>query len=115
MVKRSGFSLIEVLVAMTLLSVALLGVAGSALYAAQLLRQAQARERSTFEAMQVMDSLAGVRTPSSGQRSVDNIELQWVVSTMSVGPASIDLTVSYRDGSARRIMRFRSLHGYGRP
>ena len=112
MVSRNGFSLIEVLIAMMLFGVALLGVAGSALLAGQVMREAQARERSTIEAMQVIDSLARVQYPVSGQRSVGPMQLRWIVSWPASGPAKIEVIVEYPDGRERRSTSFHSTHAY---
>jgi prepilin-type N-terminal cleavage/methylation domain-containing protein len=110
MVMRRGFSLIEVLIAMTLLSVALLGVAGSAAMASQVLRQAQMRERSTLEALQIIDSLTREPQPVPGQRLIGNLTLRWVVTRSSNGTDAIDLTVEYLEGNAIRSVRFRAAH-----
>ena len=112
MVSQKGFSLIEVLIAMTLFGVALLGVAGSALLAGQVMREAQVRERSTIEAMQVIDSLARVQYPVSGQRSVGALQLRWIVNWPGSGPARIEVIVEYTDGRARRSSSFHSTHAY---
>lgn len=110
MVNSKGFSLIEVLIAMTLFGVALLGVAGSAILAGRVMNQAQARERSTLEAMQIIDSLTRVREPSSGQRVVGRMQLRWIVTAPSIGPSEIEVIVEYPDGSALRTARFRTIH-----
>lgn len=112
MVSRNGFSLIEVLIAMALFGVALLGVAGSALLAGQVMREAQARERSTIEAMQVIDSLARVQYPVSGQRSVGPLQSRWIVNWPASGPARIDVIVEYSDGRERRSASFHCIHAY---
>ena len=109
---KAGFSLVEVLIAMTLFGVALLGVAGTAILAGQVMRQAQARERSTLEAMQVIDSLARVQHPVSGQRSIGAMQLRWIVSSPAGGPAEIEVIVEFSDGRELRTSRFRSIHAY---
>jgi prepilin-type N-terminal cleavage/methylation domain-containing protein len=110
MVNSKGFSLIEVLIAMTLFGVALLGVAGSAILAGQVMNQAHARERSTMEALQVIDSLTRVREPRSGQRAVGRMQLHWTVTAPSSGPSEIEVMVEYPDGRALRTARFRTTH-----
>src|SRR5262245_56332935 len=100
MVKRSGFGLIEVIVALTLLSVGLLGVAGSAVLAGRLIREADADEQAMSEAMPVLDSLTLQRTPSSGSRQAGRARLVWTVSTDSAGISTINLTMTYANGSA---------------
>ncbi|MEX2282867.1 MAG: prepilin-type N-terminal cleavage/methylation domain-containing protein [Gemmatimonadota bacterium] len=112
MVSPKGFSMIEVLIAMTLFGIALLGVAGSAILAGQVMNQAHARERSTLEALQIIDSLTRVREPSSGQRLIGRMQLRWTVSASSSGPAEIEVIVEYPDGGALRTARFRTTHAH---
>ncbi|HSL69840.1 MAG TPA: prepilin-type N-terminal cleavage/methylation domain-containing protein [Longimicrobiales bacterium] len=105
---RPGFGLVEVIVALMLASVALLGVAGSAVLASLLVRQARADEQAAFEAMQVLDSLSQVVSAVSGQRDVGRFHLAWTISH-AAGPATIDLAVQYSNGTRRRTLYFRAL------
>ena len=109
MVGRRGFGLIEVVVALTLLSVALLGIAGTATLAARMIREAQGDEQATLEAMQVLDSLMQLDTPRTGQRQAGRVALAWTVSTDSAGLSTIDLALRYPNGSALRAAGFRAL------
>ena len=109
MVRRYGFGLIEVVVALTLLSVALLGIAGTAVLAARMMGAAQADENASLEAMQVLDSLAQLRPPGPGRRQVGSVLLVWTVSTNSAGLSTIDLALRYPNGSALRSASFRAL------
>jgi prepilin-type N-terminal cleavage/methylation domain-containing protein len=102
-----GFGLVEVIVALALASVALLGVAGSTVLAGMLVRQARADERAAFEAMQVLDSLSNLVAPASGQRTVGRFQLIWTVSS-TANPSTIDLTVQYANGSRYRTLSFRA-------
>ena len=110
MVTRRGFSLIEVLIAMTLLGIALLGVAGSAAMASQVMRQAQMRERSTLQALQIIDSLTRVPKPAPGQRTIGNLTVRWDITPTSGGAVAIDLIVEHLEGNALRSVRFRAAH-----
>jgi prepilin-type N-terminal cleavage/methylation domain-containing protein len=109
MVKRSGFALIEVIVALTLLSVGLLGVAGSAVLATRLLHEGDASEQALSAALPVLDSLSLLRAPAAGSQQAGNVRLVWGVSTDSVGISTIDLTLTYLNGSALRSTSFRML------
>src|SRR5262245_5695629 len=100
MVKRSGFAPTEVIVALTLLRVGLLGVAGSAVLATRLLHEGDAEERAMSAALPVLDSLSLLRTPVSGSQQAGSVHLAWTVSTDSVGISTIDLTLTYPSGSA---------------
>ena len=109
MVGKRGFGLIEVIVALTLLGVALLGVAGTTTLAARMMREAQADEHATLEAMQVLDSLMQVDTPRTGQRQSGRIALTWTVSTDSTGLNTIDLSLRYSNGGVLRTTSFHAL------
>lgn len=76
MVRRSGFGLVEVIVAMTLLGIGVLSVAGSAAYATRMLRIAEAREQATRIAEILLDSLAFSGSAASGERNVEQFHIQ---------------------------------------
>ena len=61
---RQGFTLVEVLVALVLLEVGLMGVVGTLVLAARALERAELEERGVAEVERVLDSLtvAGVRS-----------------------------------------------------
>jgi prepilin-type N-terminal cleavage/methylation domain-containing protein len=104
MVIRSGFSLIEVVVALTLLSVGLLAVAGSAGSAAALFRQGEQQEEAAFAALQLLDSLALAPNPTAAQTKRGAFQLEWTV--MRSGRA-LDLMVSVTvPGSRAAPQRF---------
>ena len=109
MVRQRGFGLVEVVVALTLLGIALLGMAGTAALAGRMMREAQADELASLEAMQVLDSLVQERPPVSGRRQVGPVLLVWTVSTDSAGLSTIDLALRYPNGSAIRAASFRAL------
>ena len=109
MVARPGFGLIEVVVALTLLSVGLLGIAATATLGARMMREGQADEAAAVEALQVLDSLTQLRQPAAGQRQAGRISLTWTVTTDSAGLSTIDLTVRYPNGSGLRSSTFRAL------
>jgi len=76
-----GFTLLEVVVALLLLEVAVMGAVGTLTIASRTLGEAERLERLTTEAEGVLDSLAGVATPGSGARTVPAGTLEWTVDT----------------------------------
>ncbi len=110
MVSPRGFALIEVVVALTLLGVALLGVTGSTVLAARVLRQAEATERSALEALQIIDSLSQVRTASAGERRIGRLHVTWQVDRDTAGLVLLEVAVAYPDGSALRTANYRLAH-----
>jgi len=77
MVTRRGFSLLEVIVALTLLSIAMLAVASSGLLAARLLSQAEAAEMTAVRAQSVLDSLVINNVRGSGRLVADGYRIEW--------------------------------------
>ena len=106
---QRGFGLIEVVVALTLLSVALLGMAATVTLAGRMVHAGQADEEAAVEAMQVLDSIMQVRQPTAGQRRAGRISLAWTVTTDSAGLSTIDIAVRYPNGSQLRTTTFRAL------
>lgn len=76
MVSRAGFSLVEVIVAMVLLSVGMLAIAGSGVLAAQLLREAEAQEEMMTRATSVLDSLV-IERGGAGRYQTARYRLEW--------------------------------------
>ena len=89
MVIRRGFSLVEIIVALTLLSVAMLGVAGSGLMAAQLLAQAELHEAVTIRAQSILDSLVIHEVVGSGRVRLTPFDIDW---TATQEDATVNVT-----------------------
>jgi Tfp pilus assembly protein PilV len=64
---RRGFNLLEVVVALVLLQVSLLGVLGLFSLAVRRLNRALQRERAAVEAVAVADSLSGLERVEAGE------------------------------------------------
>jgi prepilin-type N-terminal cleavage/methylation domain-containing protein len=99
---RDGFSLVEVMIAMTLLAVAIMSLAGTA--ALGLAQMGKARQDLQYSAdvQQVADSLvgAGWNHVSSGSSTIRGRPVSWTVT--AAGPASqkVDLLVQRRGQSS---------------
>lgn len=92
MVTRRGFSLVEVIVAMVLLSIALLGIAGTALLAARMLSAGEIREQASRRAASVLDSLVLLHGNATGTRSYPGYRLTW-----SADSARVAVRVAFPD------------------
>lgn len=75
--KRRGFTLIEVLVALVILEVGILGVVGTLVLASRTLARASLLERSVGQVESVLDSLADSRTSGAGEFAAPGGVLSW--------------------------------------
>ena len=76
---RGGFTLVEVLVALVVLEVGLLGVAGTLLVAGRTLGRAERGERAVASMAWTLDSLAAGWSPGQGRDSLAWGTLEWTV------------------------------------
>lgn len=76
---RRGFTLVEVVVALTLLELVMLGASGWLVLAHRALARAELTHRATQAAAGVADSLLASDSPASGERVDPWGSLRWVV------------------------------------
>lgn len=76
---RRGFTLVEVVVALVVLELAVLGVLGTLVIASETLRRAERLERATGRAEAVLDSLRGGASPGDGSATFGDVRLDWIV------------------------------------
>lgn len=82
MVTRSGFTLVEILVALVVLEVGLLGVVATLTLAARILTRAELEEAGTSEVERVLDSLAALGvTPGEGTVPSRWGRVEWTTTT----------------------------------
>lgn len=74
---QSGFSLAEVIVAMTLLSIGTLAVAATGFVSAQAFSRAELQERVLREAEAILDSLVASPQSGAGARTMHGASLVW--------------------------------------
>jgi type II secretory pathway pseudopilin PulG len=74
-----GFTLLEVVVALLLLEVAVLGAVGTLTVASRTLAEAEHLERAVSETEGVLDSLTGFPGAESGQRPFSGGQLEWLI------------------------------------
>jgi prepilin-type N-terminal cleavage/methylation domain-containing protein len=74
---QAGFSLAEVVVAMTLLSIGTLAVAATGLVAAEAFTRAELQERVLRDAEAILDSLIASPQSTAGARNVHGALLVW--------------------------------------
>jgi prepilin-type N-terminal cleavage/methylation domain-containing protein len=98
---REGFSLVEVLVAVTLLSVAMMSLASAAALGLSQLGKARQDLQYAADVQQVTDSLVGKgwNNVSNGSSNVRGRAVSWTVSTLSPNSQRVNVLVT-RKGQA---------------
>jgi prepilin-type N-terminal cleavage/methylation domain-containing protein len=96
--EKRGFSLIEVIMAMTLLSVAIMSLAGAATLGLSQMTKARQDLQYSADVQQVADSLVGLgwNHVASGSSSIRGRAVSWTVSTVNAGSQKLDLIVQRR-------------------
>lgn len=89
---RAGFTLAEVVVAMTLLCVAGLGVAATGLVAIQTFTRAELQEQALRAGEIVLDSLLARPANTAGARSLPQAQLTWNAADSTT---TLRLTIHY--------------------
>jgi prepilin-type N-terminal cleavage/methylation domain-containing protein len=92
---RLGFSLAEVIVAMTLMSIAALGIAATALVAVQSFTRAEMQQIVLREAEAVLDSLLILPHNAGGSRAVHTSLILWTAAD-SVGAITLTVRTPHR-------------------
>lgn len=107
--RSEGFGLVELVVGLTILSVALLGLAGAAAVAHRSFIGAEALEQATDAAAMVLDSLMREETPVDGERRHGSAVVRWVVRQDSAS-TKIALSVDVAEGARTRRLTFDATH-----
>lgn len=104
---RQGFSLVEVLVAMTLLGVAMMSLAGAAALGLSQMGRAGQDLQYSADVQQVTDSLVGVgwSKVSNGSSTIRGRPVNWAVSTLSPNSQRVDVMV-FRRGQAQASLTY---------
>lgn len=102
--RRDGFTLVELLVALVLLTVGVLGAMTTALLATRTLRGAEAHEAAVGTAWTVLDSLLAEPAPVDGSRVAGSQVVQWSVRGEGAGRV-IELEVAYPEVDHPRVLR----------
>jgi len=95
---RDGFSLVEVMIAMTLLGVAMMSLAGAASLGLSQMGKARQDLQYSADVQQVADSLVGSgwNHVSNGSATIRGRPVSWTVSTASANSKKVDLLVQRR-------------------
>jgi len=95
---RRGFSLVEVMIAMTLMGVAMMSLAGAAALALSQMGRARQDLQYSADVQQVADSLVGLGWShvSGGSATIRGRPVRWTVSAANPNTQKIDLIVQRR-------------------
>lgn len=96
--QRGGFSLLEVLIAVTLLSMVVLGLAGSAALALSQVTKARQDLQYAADVEQVADSIvaAGYTNAVSGSETIRGRSVSWVVTNPTAKSRQVEMVVQRR-------------------
>lgn len=101
--RRGGFTLLEVVVALMVLELAVVGVLGTVLLASRTLHRAERLERAAGHAEAILDSLRGGADPDTVSRTAGDVRISWSVDARG----RVDLAVD--DLSGGTLLRARTL------
>lgn len=95
---RRGFSLVEVLIALALLSMVALGLAGSAALALSQVAKAHQDLQYSADVEQVADSIvaAGYTNAASGSETIRGRSVSWVVTNPTAKSRQVEMVVQRR-------------------
>lgn len=102
-----GFSIVEVLVAVTLLGMAMMSLAGAAALGMTQLAKARQDLQYSADVQQVTDSLVGVgwNKVSNGSATIRGRPVNWKVTTLSPNSQEVDVMV-FRRGQANTTLTY---------
>ncbi len=101
LVNHKGFSLVEVMIAMTLLAVSMMSLAGAATLGLNQMKKARQDLHYSADVQQVADSLVerGWNNVATGSGTIRGRPVSWNVSTVNPNSQKIDIIVQ-RQGQA---------------
>lgn len=91
---RRGFSLVELLVALTVFGAGVLGIAAAAMLASGVLRRAAAEQDATRYAALLLDSIATASTIASGMTEAAGLRAVWTADADDTGLLLVEVRVS---------------------
>lgn len=96
--ERRGFSLVEILVAVTLLGLAMMSLAGAASLGLSQMGKARQDLHYSADLQQVADSLVGLgwNKVASGSSTIRGRPVSWTVTTVNPNSQKVDVVVTRR-------------------
>lgn len=103
---RAGFSLVEVIVALTLLSVALMSLAGAAALGLSQMGKARQDLQYSADVQQVVDSLVSVgwNNVSNGSGTIRGRTVSWTVTTVNPNSQKLNVIVTRRGQAQTAVL-----------
>jgi prepilin-type N-terminal cleavage/methylation domain-containing protein len=96
--EKRGFSLVEILVAVTLLGVAMMSLAGAAALGVSQMGKARQDLHYSADVQQVVDSLVGLgwNKVTSGSSTIRGRAVSWTLTTVNPNSQKVDVMVTRR-------------------
>jgi prepilin-type N-terminal cleavage/methylation domain-containing protein len=104
-----GFTLVEVIVSLTLVGICALGITAATILAGHTLGAAHARAGAALLLASIADSLLLEPVPEPGTRVEGRYRVSWTVVPVP-GGSRIELSASYHDGRGSRSVPLVLLH-----
>lgn len=104
-----GFTLVEAVVALTILAIGLVGAAATQALAARLLREAEARAEAVAIAGRILDSLLAAPVVAGGTGDFGHHRATWSAVGRGTGTV-VELEIEYTTEAGSRTLRFEMLH-----
>jgi len=103
---KRGFSLVEILVAVTLLGLAMMSLAGAAALGLSQMGKARQDIHYSADVQQVADSLVGRgwNNVASGSKTIRGRAVSWTVTTVNPNSQKVDLIVARRGQAQTGVM-----------
>ena len=103
---RRGFSLVEIIVSVTLLGVALMSLAGAASLGLNQMGKARQDLQYSADVQQVVDSLVakGWNNVSNGSTTIRGRAVTWTVTTMNANSQKVNVVVTRRGQAQTTVL-----------
>jgi prepilin-type N-terminal cleavage/methylation domain-containing protein len=103
---RRGFSLVEIIVSVTLLAVAMMSLAGAASLGLNQMGKARQDLQYSADVQQVVDSLVakGWNNVSNGSTTIRGRAVTWTVTTMNANSQKVNVVVTRRGQAQTTVL-----------
>jgi Tfp pilus assembly protein PilV len=105
-----GSSLVEVIVALTVLTCGVLGLVGAAAVAQRAFAAAAATENAARLAASIVDSLLAEPAPAAGERVTRGVHAAWTIQPLQSALSAVAIEVEVVEAGRRRTVIYHAVH-----